>query len=1162
MTISKRMGASVVGVLISGGAALAADGVWTNTVGGLWDDAANWQGGVVAGGTASATAWLTNDTPGTIFVKLPPEGVTIGKVVGTGNKVFRGGPVLFGSGTSTLSSAGYYMSDIQGSNGLVLDGGIGIKTGTSYTGPTYLKSANTTVYMNHAATSTNAVDGDLLSTNALVFQGGSILFEGRPNTVSRTLAWTLTEGETLITRATDVGNSVPGTLVTGTGIPAGTYLKNIFSGTAYELSQPATLSGSQTLTFSAIPSVETVQHFSRIEMQVSGTLSINKQTMPVSVRAGELTGGAGVTLSKQGTGTLVLEKISAFAGTLGMTAGTLMLPAEVGTFTGRVSLAGGTLTFLDGGGAATNRLPSVTVSGQVEIAIPVAGAVVVIDRLYGSGELIKTGPGTLQVKWSDGLGKLSVQSGRLRYEQDPDNAVTSLLSRVWFHVDADAAESLAQEPAVDGTNYVTAWSDVRTNGLSAAAATGYAKPFVVAAGQNGRAVVDFGSLKTDKLNGTGGFLEWNVPSVQIRETFVVFSDTPDATNMFNFFLGDRDYYDFHRGDMGQVLHESYASSYLRSGSIFVDMVQMATPTLTKLPSGFHVVSLGASGAVRASTFGRDRFARLGGIRLGEVLVYTNALSDIQRGEVNRYLCQKWLNREVPLFGTIRLGSGAILSLEDGVNLTVGTLTLDGAFVKEGTGTLTAGSLSGDAVTVAAFNGEWMSIGNGLYVRQGGTLNAESMVATNASVLVDTAQPVRVGWLQTAGVTKSGGGTMEVGVLSRDVRRISVTNGTLRFSGSGGCGSWFHVDACVTQSLVTALQNGTNFISRWYDARTNGVDAGSTALDRRPSLQTNGVNGLPYVDFRQYSINDGNGVAPFLDWNTACTNLRTAFIVFSDSPGETMSFILGDINNYHFHRELSGTGKLFDTSHAHANLRNGVIRVDQAAASATTVLTPGFHVITLAPTGPVTAGTFARDRTGRKGGQRLGEVLVYDEPLPVSVRETVTAQLLGKWKGIYTPRVLESVSVAGGGSIRCPYDALVVDALEGEGVIEAARVQVSAVSIGGPANGIGTLAVTGDLVLTNGATVAVDCDGVSCDRLDVSGTLTLGGGGVVQLTCGAQNLNGKTFTLFTFGAVANPENLAAWQVTGEICKRYVVTLSIESGSIRMTFKGKGSVLFLN
>ncbi len=954
---------------------------------------------------------------------------------------------------------------------------------------------------------------------------------------------------------------MPGAGVTGTGIPAGTYLKNIFSGTAYELSQPATQSGSQTLTFSAVSAVETVQHFSRIEMQASGTLNINKQTMPVSVRAGELTGGPAVTLSKPGTGTLVLEKIGAFAGTLGLTAGTLSLPAESGAFTGQVSLAGGTLTFPDGGGAATSRLASVTVSAQTGISVLGSNAVVVIDALYGSGELTKTGPGTLLVRWSDGLGKVTVQSGRFRYEQDPGNVLTSLVSRAWFHADADAAESLTKE-TVNGTNFVTAWADVRANGLSAGAVAGYAKPFVVAGGQNGRAVVDFGSLKTDKLNGSGGFLDWNAPSVGIRETFVVFSDTPDVTNMFNFYLGDNDNYDFHRGDNGELLNASYASPFLKSGSVFADGVRVTAPTTAQLASGFHVVSLGATGAVRASTFGRDRWARRGGIRLGEVLVYTNVLSEIQRGEINRYLRQKWFSYESSVLGALRLGAGAVLSLDEGVALTVGTLTLDGAFVKEGSGTLTAGSLSGDAVTATAFDGEGMTLGNGLSVRQGGTLTAESMIATNAPVVIDTAEPVRLGWLQASGVTKAGAGTMEVGALSRDVLRISVTNGTLRFSGSGGCGSWFHADACVTQSLTTALVNGTNFISKWYDARANGMDAGSPSSDRRPHLQTNGVNGLPYVDFRQFSVNDANGIAPCLDWNAACTNLRSAFIVFSDSPGETKSFVLGDLNAYHFHREELGSGKLFDTAHAHANLRSGLIRVDQSAASATTVLTPGFHVITLVPTGPVTAGAFARDRTGRKGGQRLGEVLVYDEALPASVRETVTAQLLGKWKGIYTPRVLESVSVSGGGAIVCPYDALVTDALEGSGSIEAARVQAASISVGDSAHAIGTLAVTGDLALADGATVAVDCDGISCDRIDVSGTLTLGVGVTVQLSCDAQNVNGKTFTLFTFGAAEYPENVASWHVAGEIRKRYAVTLSREAGSLRMTFKGKGSVLFLN
>jgi len=1152
-------------LLFSVGSLFAADGVWTNTVGGLWDDPANWQGGVVAGGE-SATAWLTNDAPGTLFITIPAGGVTAAKVAGRWNKVLKGGPLYLASATPTLAS-GYFMSDIHSADGLIFEEYSQVKTKIDCPGATVLKSGNTTVYMNHMATSTNAVDGNLLSTNALVFQGGNILFQGRPNTISRSHAWTLTEGETFITRTTSDFDSVPGAQITGTGIPEGTYLKRIFSTSVYELSQPASLSGLQTLTFSAIPSVETFQRFERVEMNASGVLNINKQTMPVCIEAGELTGAPSFTFSKQGTGTFAVEKVDAFQGIVELKAGVLVFPANTGFFTGCLNLSGGVLTFPAGTGAITNRLASVTVTGQTELSVPGTGTVVVIDNLYGAGELVKTGAGTLQLVGADGQGKVTVQGGRLLFEANPVEEESCLLEAAAFHTDASAAESLEFAAPVNGTNFVTRWVDVRTNGIEAIVPAGAPKPFLTPAAQNGLPVLDFGSLKTQAVSWNhGGYMQWNVTNSAIREVFVVFSDTPDVTNMHNFFLGDVSTIHFHRGlKNGELLDATHSSASLKNGSVLLDTALVSAPTNTVLPSGFHLIALSATAPVQASTFGRDRFNRYGGIRLGEALVYTNTLSSSQRYTVNRYLWEKWFDsashgHPAPAFGTIRMGLGAVLTLSGDVNLTVNALNLDGAFVKEGTGTLTANHLSGITLKPEAITGETVSYGNGLFVRQGGSLTADSLTYTNGPVLLATDQAARLGWIEAGELVKTGTGTLEVGVLSRGVEQISVIGGSLTFAGAGGCGSWFHVDAAATQTLATVFENGTNFVNRWYDVRTNGIDAGAPSAAYRPWLQTNALNGLPFVDFGRFKMTAA-GSSPCLDWNVVCTNLRSAFLVFSDSPSDTQSFLLGDKETYHFHREESGTGKLFDTRYAAPALTSGLLMVDRDTVTPSFVLPPGFHVISLVSTGAVTASTFAHDRTNRSGGQRLAEVLVYDYTLPALVRQAVTDSLLAKWKGVYPPRSLGTLRVAHGGSLVCPYDLLEVGALEGTGAISSAGIQAAAVSAGDGAGMIGTLAVNGGLTLPDGAAMTVDCDGETSDRVDVAGRLTFGGGGTLHLQCDAQDLNGKTFTLFTFESVGHPENLAGWKVIGDICDRYVVTLELDETLIRMTFKGKGTALLL-
>lgn len=104
----------------------AADGVWTNTAGGNWSDAANWKDGVVAEGV-DAMAYFTNAPIAHRTVMLPEGGVTLGGLLhdrcGTTYQIrLRGGPLLFdGSDPEIFSERIFtlFYTDIQGTNGLV-----------------------------------------------------------------------------------------------------------------------------------------------------------------------------------------------------------------------------------------------------------------------------------------------------------------------------------------------------------------------------------------------------------------------------------------------------------------------------------------------------------------------------------------------------------------------------------------------------------------------------------------------------------------------------------------------------------------------------------------------------------------------------------------------------------------------------------------------------------------------------------------------------------------------------------------------------------------------------------------------------------------------------------------------------------------------------------
>ncbi len=193
---------------------------------------------------------------------------------------------------------------------------------------------------------------------------------------------------------------------------------------------------------------------------------------------------------------------------------------------------------------------------------------------------------------------------------------------------------------------------------------------------------------------------------------------------------------------------------------------------------------------------------------------------------------------------------------------------------------------------------------------------------------------------------------------------------------------------------TITKDASNKVSVWGDSDSGGgpTNASQTTAARQPTLIAGVLNGLPVMDFGAFSL---SGTGQQMVFDAQVTNIRTVICVIKGS-----NFILGDDNNYHFHRGGdTATSTIWSSSSASANIRNGQTWLDGALVNGTlTPMPDGFSVVSVITTGDVEASRLASDRTSRSGGQQIAEMRIYTTALTDAERQTVEAELRAKWFG--------------------------------------------------------------------------------------------------------------------------------------------------------------------
>lgn len=399
----------------------------------------------------------------------------------------------------------------------------------------------------------------------------------------------------------------------------------------------------------------------------------------------------------------VVDAPGGAAGVVKRGAGTLVFAGAGTAFSGGVSVEEGTVAFT----------ADATLAGAVSGTVSVAEGRTV---RFGSvaGPFTKTGAGTAVLGWGDAGAEIHVAEGAV--EAGEVSAPPPRGLSAWL--DATAAASLTTNEA----GAVSNWADRRGGTFAAVRQSEHQLPVWTANALNGLPVLDFGRMAEYDVEGDDRMMAFSPARTEIRTVFWVIG----SKNGGGFLLGDSQALDgtkrhFHRGgNLGLTADAplwggmGQDKGVVRAGETWVNGVAV-DGTKTGLGGAYDLVgwrisetddAAGASAGATwlASCYAADKNANYrlnGGQELGELLIYTNRLTDAERDAATAYLARKWFPKTaaaqtVLAFGTVMLeGDGAAfratapthlerLVVRSGCTFTdLGNLTVDELVFEEG-----------------------------------------------------------------------------------------------------------------------------------------------------------------------------------------------------------------------------------------------------------------------------------------------------------------------------------------------------------------------------------------------------------------------------------------------------------------------------------------------
>ena len=340
----------------------------------------------------------------------------------------------------------------------------------------------------------------------------------------------------------------------------------------------------------------------------------------------------------------------------------------------------------------------------------------------GNGTLVKKGSGTVEINaLKSDISSVDVEGGVL------DASPSAIPMPPRFRFDASAAGSVEHEIVDNGdgtsrTN-VTKWLDADGNGFYAIPPATFAVPGV----QNGalistnptlvtletrtcvtRPAVDFGPYSGYYTNsqhaGTAGLSIYNANGTAvggnnccILEAFIVCEAEKNA-----FILNDSSAYHYHRNGANILTSNAGTQAGSKDGYVAVDGVQV--PYNTAIDAKAHLINFAPTNVTAINRIAWDRTSNAGGMRIFEMICYTNSLTMAQRKSVENLLMNKWFGTAKPTctYSSVRVAPGAMLRQQPtdvivAADVTLGG-TVAGAAAISGVTTLTIPCENGIPVT--------------------------------------------------------------------------------------------------------------------------------------------------------------------------------------------------------------------------------------------------------------------------------------------------------------------------------------------------------------------------------------------------------------------------------------------------------------------------------
>lgn len=638
------------------------------------------------------------------------------------------------------------------------------------------------------------------------------------------------------------------------------------------------------------------------------------------------------------------------------------------------------------------QLPHVAATTLTTVDVP-ANTHASVATVYGGGKLVKSGAGSLSVQRTDGSAlQFEVEAGELTLQGAPQGQdVAAILADAVLHLDATKVDASGTYAGADGRTYVRVWPSVKQGGISA---TSIVAEYTPSSGKvpcvndpfvsdkvspSGLALVDFGSASNASsvpydaaLGPSNCVLALSADVSGAREVFVAYQRS-HAAAQFTPYLGTSGSAHTECLPSGDTLFSGECADSIKNGDVRFNGVPVHYAQKKQLvdaysngTADFHIVSIAPTEALTRpfDLIGSDRYnaGRTGGIRVGEILVFTRALSEDERNAVNRYLRAKWFGSSDCEAGSALVANGASLSVPANrtaylpfVRLTSGT-----TLVKNGDGELVIGQLSPADATVQ--------------------VNGGSVSIRASEAVPDTAPAARPFlWLDaTAGesiVTEGGGVTRW-----NDRRAATATVG----DASGFSGGYAEIPEGNAIWTNAGGEKPTVVADAAPVAGRNVVDYGNSGWLR---VQPN------------YSGDSNAAIS-----NYAYDNAKTGFIVVRFKESKTTQF--GTPFGSSVHDAYRGTARTMLSSATTTNPRAQAATFTKDGLVYGTTEACGdddcqFHVYSISAGVKLRLDQIVKDRwTGEHGAgnAQVGEFILYDRQLSIAERHATEKYLMKKWLG--------------------------------------------------------------------------------------------------------------------------------------------------------------------